>query len=125
MAYNFLQMDQAEKVLEVCKQKNIGTTLMKTTPVAKYYIVKSRVDQLQKEGKEVPDFYKDGLQRYKEKADLAEKFITKHDLKNPDEIREAAIKFVLTNPQVNTVCCSLQTYEEMERILALSGKKLV
>jgi len=98
--------------------------LMKTTPVAKYYIVKSRVDQLEKEGKEVPDFYKDGLQRYKQKADLAEIFITKHNLKNPDEIREAAVKFVLTNPQVNTVCCSLQTYEEMEKTLPLSGKKL-
>jgi aryl-alcohol dehydrogenase-like predicted oxidoreductase len=124
MAYNFLQMDKAEKVLEVCQQKKIGTTLMKTTPVAKYYIVKSRVDQLKKEGKEVPAFYKDGLQRYKQKADLAEKFISNYNLKSPAEIKAAAIKFVLSNPNVNTVCCSLQTYEEMEKILPLSGKKL-
>ena len=53
-----------------------------------------------------------------------EEFITKHNLKNPEEIRAAAIKFVLSNPRVNTACCSLQTYEEMERILPLSGKKL-
>lgn len=124
MAYNFLQMDQAERVLEVCRQKNIGTTLMKTTPVAKYYLVKSRVDQMEKEGKEVPAFYKDGLQRYKEKADKAEQFIKKHGLQNPEEIRAAAIKFVLSNPRVNTVCCSLQTYDEMERILAVSGERL-
>lgn len=124
MAYNFLQMDQAERVLEVCQEKNIGTTLMKTTPVAKYYIVKSRVDQLEKEGKEVPAFYKDGLQRYKDKADRAEQFIQKYNLQNPEEIRAAAIKFVLSNPRVNTVCCSLQTYDEMERILSLSGKRL-
>ena len=124
MAYNFLQMDQAERVLEVCRQKNIGTTLMKTTPVAKYYIVKSRVDQMEKEGKEVPAFYKDGLQRFKEKADRAELFIKKHGLQNPEEIRAAAIKFVLANPRVNTVCCSLQTYDEIERILAISGKTL-
>ncbi len=124
LAYNFLQMDQAERVLEVCQQKKIGATLMKTTPVAKYYIIKSRVDQLEKEGKEIPAFYKDGLQRYKEKADLAQKFIAKHNLKNPEEIRSAAIKFALSNPRVNTVCCSLQTYDEMERILALSGQKL-
>ena len=124
LAYNFLQMDQAERVLEVCQQKKIGATLMKTTPVAKYYIIKSRVDQLEKEGKEVPAFYKDGLQRYKEKADRAEQFIKKYNLQNPEEIRAAAIKFVLSNPRVNTVCCSLQTYDEMERILALSGQKL-
>jgi aryl-alcohol dehydrogenase-like predicted oxidoreductase len=124
MAYNFLQMDQAEKVLEVCQQKKIGTTLMKTTPVAKYYIVKNRVDQMEKEGKEIPDFYQDGLTRYKQKLDLAEKFIAKHNLKSPEEIRAAAIKFVLANPRVNTVCCSLQTYDEVERTLPLSGKKL-
>jgi len=124
MAYNFLQMDQAERVLEVCRQKKIGTTLMKTTPVAKYYIVKSRVDKMEKEGKEVPAFYKDGLQRFKEKADRAEQFIKKHGLQNPEEIRAAAIKFVLSNPRVNAVCCSLQTYDEMERILAISGERL-
>ncbi len=124
MAYNFLQMDQAERVLEVCKEKNIGTSLMKTTPVAKYYLVKSRVDQLEKEGKEVPAFYKEGLQRYKDKAEKAEQFIKKHNLQNPEEIRAAAIKFVLSNPNVHTVCCSLQTYDELERTLSLSGKKL-
>lgn len=124
MAYNFLQMDQAEQVLEACQENNIGTSLMKTTPVAKYYIVKSRVDQLEKEGKEVPDFYKEGLQRYKEKADRAEQFIKKYNLQNPEEIRAAAIKFVLSNPHVHTVCCSLQTYDELERTIVLSGTKL-
>ena len=124
MAYNFLKMDNAEKVLDVCSRKKIGTALMKTTPVAKYYIVKNRVDQMKKEGKEIPAFYKDGLTRYQQKADLAQKFITKHNLKTPEEIRSGAIKFVLSNPYVNTVCCSLQTYEEMEKILLLSGKKL-
>ena len=124
LAYNFLKMDNAEKVLDVCSRKKIGTTLMKTTPVAKYYIVKNRVDQMKKEGKEIPAFYKEGLTRYQQKADLAQKFITKHDLKTPEEIRSGAIKFALSNPQVNTVCCSLQTYEEMERIISLSGKKL-
>ena len=98
---------------------------MNTTPVAKYYIVKESVDQMEKEGKESPAFYQEGLQRYKEKTALAEKFITKHNLQNPDEIRAAAIKFVLSNPNVNAACCSLQTYEEMERILPLSGKKLI
>jgi aryl-alcohol dehydrogenase-like predicted oxidoreductase len=124
MAYNFLRMDGAEKVLEVCKEKKIGTTLMKTTPVAKYYVVKNRVDQMEKEGKKIPEFYQEGLTRYKQKTEQAEKFIQKHNLESPEEIKAAAIKFVLTNPRVNTVCCSLQTYDEMEKVLPLSGKKL-
>jgi aryl-alcohol dehydrogenase-like predicted oxidoreductase len=123
-AYNFLQMDQAEKVLQVCKEKKIGTALMKSTPVYKYHILKSRLDKLEKEKKEIHPLYKEGLTRFKDKADRAEQFIEKYDLKNPDEIREAAIRFVLDNPKVNTVCCSINTYDELERILPLSGSKL-
>ena len=124
LAYNFLQMDQSEKVLEVCKEKKIGTTLMKTTPVTKYYVIKSRVEQIEKAKKEIHPLYKEGLARYKDKLDKAEQFIKKYNLQNPDEIRAAAIKFVLSNPNVNTVCCSLKTYDELERILSLSGTKL-
>jgi aryl-alcohol dehydrogenase-like predicted oxidoreductase len=124
MAYNFLQMDQAERVLEVCKEKKIGTVLMKSTPVHKYFGLKSRIEQLKKEKKEINPFYKKGLVRFKDKYDRAEQFIKKYDLKSPEEIREAAIRFVLENPSVNTVCCSLKTYGELERILPLSGSKL-
>jgi predicted aldo/keto reductase-like oxidoreductase len=122
-AYNFLQMDQGKRVLEICKKKKIGTALMKTTPVFKYYLIKSMVERLQKEAKEIHLLYKEGLTRFKDKLDKAERFIKKYDLKNPDEIREAAFRFVLANPNVNTVCCSLKNYDEMERVLRLSGSK--
>jgi aryl-alcohol dehydrogenase-like predicted oxidoreductase len=124
MAYNFLQMDQAERVLKVCKEKKIGTALMKSTPVQKYFVLKARIEQLEKEKKEIHPLYKEGLGRFKDKYDRAEQFIKKHDLKSPEEIREAAIKFVLKNPNVSTVCCSLKTYDELDRILPLSGSKL-
>lgn len=35
LAYNFLQMDASEKILRLCREKNIGTALMKTTPINK------------------------------------------------------------------------------------------
>jgi predicted aldo/keto reductase-like oxidoreductase len=124
MAYNFLQMDQAERVLKVCKEKKIGTALMKSTPVQKYFGLKARIEQLEKEKKKIHPLYKEGLGRFKDKYDRAEQFIKKHDLKSPEEIREAAIKFVLKNPNVSTVCCSLKTYDELDRILPLSGSKL-
>jgi predicted aldo/keto reductase-like oxidoreductase len=124
MAYNFLQMDQAEKVLNVCKEKQIGTALMKTTPITKFYLIKSRVEQMEKEGKEVHPLYKEGLVRFKDKLDKAEGFINKYNLQNPEEIKEAAIRFVLDNPNVNTVCCSAGNFEEMERFIRLSGTSL-
>ncbi len=123
-AYNFLRMDQSEKVLEVCHEKKIGTTMMKTTPVFNYYKVKSSVERTEKAGKDVHPLYKEGLVRFKANLDKAEHFIKKHNLQNPDEIRAAAIKFVLSNPRVSTVCCSIGTYDELDRILSLSGRAL-
>ncbi len=124
MAYNFLQMDQAERVLEASRPKKIGIALMKTTPVTKYEILKSRLELLEKEGKEIHPFYQDGLKRFRDKADRAEDFIKKHGLKNPEEVKAAAIRFVLSNPDVHTVCCSVRTYEEMEQVVRLSGSRL-
>jgi len=124
LAYNFLKMDQSERVLGVCREKKIGTALMKTTPIAIYYSLKSRIEQMQKEGKEVHPLYTEGLKRYKEKVDKAEDFIKVHNLQNPEEIKEAAIRFCLENPNVNTVCCLASNYDDLERFIRLSGSRL-
>lgn len=124
LAYNFLKMDQSERVLEVCKEKKIGTALMKATPVAIYYSLKSRIEQLEKEKKEVHPLYAEGLKRYKDKVDRAQDFIKRYDLQNPEEIKDAAVRFCLENPNVNTVCCLARTYDEMESFVRLSGSRL-
>jgi predicted aldo/keto reductase-like oxidoreductase len=124
MAYNFLQMDQAEHVLEASRPKKIGIALMKTTPVTKYEILRSRLEQLEKEKKEIHPLYQEGLRRFRDKVNRAEEFIRKYGLKNSDEIKAAAIRFVLSNPGVHTICCSVRTYEEMEQVVRLSGTRL-
>jgi len=124
MAYNFLKMDQSQKVLEVCKQNNIGTAIMKATPVAIYYNLKSSIEKMQKENKKINPLYSAGLKRYKDKVDRADDFIKEHNLENPEEIKGAAIRFVLDNPNVSTVCCLAKTYHELEQFLSLSGTRL-
>ncbi|MDH4196145.1 MAG: aldo/keto reductase [Candidatus Aminicenantes bacterium] len=124
MAYNFLRRDQAERVLEVCGEKKIGVALMKATPIAIYESLKSRVEELEKKGKDVNPLYADGVKRYKEKFDAAQEFIRTHNLRNAEEIKDAAIRFVLGNPNVHTVCCLVKTYAELETYLRLSGTRL-
>jgi predicted aldo/keto reductase-like oxidoreductase len=124
MAYNFLRRDNSEKVLETCRDKKIGVALMKTAPVAIYYSLKSTVERLEKDKKEIDPLYVDGLRRYKEKFEAAQEFIQAHDLKGPEEIRDAAIRFVLGNPSVHTACFQTQTYEALNTILRLSGTRL-
>jgi len=124
MAYNFLKMDEAERVLEACRERKIGTTIMKSTPVAIYDSLKSRIDELEKEKKEVHPLYADGLKRYKDKADRAEEFIKKYNLQSREEIQEAALRFVLQNPDVGSVCFIARNYDELDRFLSVSGTRL-
>jgi predicted aldo/keto reductase-like oxidoreductase len=124
LAYNFLQMDQAEEVLKAARKKNIGTALMKTTPVALYHSIKSSVERMEKEGKEIDPLYLEGVKRYEDKLERAQGFLKKYNLQDPKEIRAAAVKFVLGNPDVSTVTCLARTFEDLESFLLLSGTKL-
>jgi predicted aldo/keto reductase-like oxidoreductase len=124
MAYNFLRRDNSEKVLAACREKKIGVALMKTAPVAIYYSLKSTVERLEKDKKEIDPLYVDGLKRYKEKFDAAQEFIAANRLGTPEEIRAAAIRFVLGNPDVHTACIQTQTYDALNAVLRLSGTRL-
>jgi len=124
LAYNFLQMDQGDRILQLCREKRIGTALMKTTPVAIYDLMKTRVEELRKQGKTASEFQLEGLRRYEDKFARAQDFIKTHGLRNPEEIKAAAIRFCLGNPDVHTVCFIARTYEEMHSFVRISGTRL-
>jgi len=124
MAYNFLKMDESERVLAACREKKIGTTIMKATPVAVYDLLKSRIALLEKEKKYINPLFTDGLKRYKDKVDRAEAFIKKYKLQSREEIQDAALRFVLGNSHVGTICFIARNYDEMEHFLSVSGTRL-
>jgi len=124
MAHNFLRRDRSEAVLELCGRRRIGIALMKTTPIAIYETMKSRIEELETKKQAVDPLYAEGLRRYKEKFEAAREFIAAYDLRDPDEIRDAALRFVLGNPHVGTACCLVKTYRELEAVVRLSGSRL-
>lgn len=123
MAYNFLNQEQSGKVLKVCKEKGIGTTLMKTNPVGGYFGVKEGIARLEKEGKDIPEYYQKALVKFKAKYEQAEEFLKEHNLEDPGEIREAAIKFCLNNPNVNSICISFRNFDDVAKYVKLSGTR--
>ena len=123
LAYNFMAREMGEKVLKACAEKNIGTTLMKTNPVGLYHEIKNTVDGMQKEGKDVSEFYTKLLARLKAKSAKAENFMKQYNLINPKDIRDATVRFVLNNPHVNTVCFTYNTFDDVESYIKLSGSR--
>jgi predicted aldo/keto reductase-like oxidoreductase len=125
LAYNFLKEDRSERVLEVCARKKIGTTLMKTNPVRSYNLLKEWLLRARtSRGKELTEEDRKNLARIEKKMEKSQEFIKKYSLKSDQEIRDAALKFCLSNPHVNTVCLTVMNYEQARDYLRLSGSRL-
>jgi len=124
LAYNFIQQDNGAKVLQVCKEKNIGTTLMKANPIGNVPVIEERIKKIKSEGKEIPKHYKNILVRLEAKQKRAAAFIQKYKLDDYSRMREAAIRFCLSNPNVHSICCNFKNFELLDTFLALSGTRL-
>lgn len=124
MAYNFIQDDNGAKVLEICRKKNIGTTLMKVNPIGNIPKIKERIEKLKTEGKEIPDHYPGMIARMEAKRKRAEAFIKKYQLDDYNHMRDAAIRFCLSNPNVHTICCAFRNFDHLEDFIPLSGTRL-
>ncbi len=124
LAYNFLKEDMSERILELCGQKNIGTTLMKTNPVRSYNHMKEWLKRQKSRGRELNERDRENVARMEKKLESAQEFIERHNLKSDKEIRDAAMRFVLSNPNVSTVCVTVLNFGEMRDYLKLSGSRL-
>jgi len=124
LAYNFLKQDMGEEVLEACRKKNIGTTLMKTNPVREYFAAQGTAEVQEKSGRELSETVRRRLEALQEKYKQAADFMRVYGLSGPDEIRAAAIRFCLSNPFVHTVCHSFQNFNDVRDIISLSGGRL-
>lgn len=122
--YNFIQTEMGARVLRTCRDKGIGTTIMKANPVGTYAFIERYARQGEKEGQKPDPAVAALLERVKRVADQAEGYLKAMSLTKPSEIRDAAYRFVLGNPDVHTVCCTIGTYESLEAYVSLSGTRL-
>lgn len=123
--YNFLQREMGENILKACQDKKIGATLMKSNPIGSYLEIKGDLEKAEAEGKERPSYASpETLKTLKERADRAEPFMKKYNLKEYDDVRAAAIKFVLSHSDVHSACLTVPNYDFLAAYVALSGNRL-
>ena len=123
--YNFLQKEQGETIIKACQSKNMGVTLMKTNPVGVFNRWKFGIDDAIAKGRKVPDETIQVRDKYQAYIDKGKGFFEKYGLKSEEDVRDAAIKFVLSHPGVHSACPSINNFDELETYAALSGKTLV
>jgi len=122
--YNFIQTGMGERVLKLYAEKKIGTTIMKGNPVGTLAFIEKELAKAAQAGQKLDSSATALLDRVRKVADQAKSVMGEKNLKEAKDIREAAYRFVLSNPRVNTVCCTIGTYEALETYVGLSGTKL-
>ncbi len=121
--FNFLQREQGQNILKACRENKVGATLMKTNPVLNYLEMKENRDNAEATGQNTAGMDR-MLPRLKERYDAAQDFIRRHDLQDFNQIREAAVQFVLSNSLVNTACLTIKNFDDLRFYLGLSGEKI-
>jgi len=121
--YNFIQREKGEKILKACREKNMGTTLMKTDPVRAYNDIQNMYARMREKGR-VTEAAEKIISDFRSRADKGREFAKQYGLSGDKEVRGAAIKFCLSNPDVHSVCPTINTYEDLEFYVSLSSGRL-
>jgi predicted aldo/keto reductase-like oxidoreductase len=122
--YNFIQKKQGEIILKACKEKNMGTTIMKTDPVKFNSSLQNSLKEAAEKGRKLSDKLLKMAAEYKTFASKAEEFKEKYGLSSKEQVRDAALRFVLGNPDVHSACPTLNSFDDLNAYLPLSGTRL-
>jgi predicted aldo/keto reductase-like oxidoreductase len=140
-SYGFINAEEGERVLKVCKEKHIGTTIMKSAtglmeiPVLDIENPSEQIqgwlESLQGRGntreqaiERIKAYLEREGPRFEESLKLSKPFIEKHGIKTQDELDRKSLQWVLRNPDAHTICPSTPTFDALDKVLALSGTEL-
>jgi predicted aldo/keto reductase-like oxidoreductase len=97
---------------------------MKTNPINFYKEMKQIIKDTREKGGNIPGETSKMMEEYSVWMGQTEEFKKKYGLKTETDVRDAAIRFVLSNPDIHTVLPSFSNFDELGAYVALSGKKL-
>jgi aryl-alcohol dehydrogenase-like predicted oxidoreductase len=124
LPYNFYEPEMGDRVLTACKKKNIGTLAMKSNPIVIYEYFNDMKQEEEEKGNEVRERYLIAWEKFKKQTDQAAELFKKYGITGMEKIKEGAIQFILSNENMNTICCLFQNFEDAEKYIKLSGTRL-
>ncbi len=125
MTYNFVNREKAEKVLRACAEKKVGTAIMKSNPMITFKAIQGYIERLEENDTRIDDTLRAWENRLVAENNQAREYFGKYGYKDEDEqLVEAAIRFVIGNPDANTVCLPFKSINDVERWASNSGRPL-
>ncbi|MCP4573682.1 MAG: aldo/keto reductase [bacterium] len=141
LSYGFVNAEEGERVLKVCKDKNIGTTIMKSaTGLLEVPVLdeENPSPQIQEwleylsntgvTGEAAFDRIRTYIERegenFQQAFEASKPFVAEHGITTQDELDLKSFQWVLRNPDAHTICPSMPTFDALDRILPLTGTQL-
>ncbi|MCF7885056.1 MAG: aldo/keto reductase [Candidatus Marinimicrobia bacterium] len=137
LVYNFMNSKAGDRIIKACKENNVGTTAMKTSPGVLNFepvdpdnLTKSQekiVERLQNiKGYSRRRAIRSMQSTLEDKSELKKikKFAKKYELQSELEFYKTSIKWVISNPDLHSACISFNNFEQLNALLPLSGTEL-
>ncbi|MCP4292736.1 MAG: hypothetical protein GY780_12985 [bacterium] len=137
LVYNHMAREEGQRILTACKENNIGTTLMKTSPGG-LGVEPLDPDNLSEDFQSWYDAmieremsHDDAIARMNryneqvmEEAEKIRPFVEKHGITTDLQLRQLSMQWALANPDVHSVCISLNDFDSVDSFIARSGMQL-
>jgi predicted aldo/keto reductase-like oxidoreductase len=120
LPYNFLAREMGERILKACKEHDIGTMIMKSNPILAYENYTSMIESGREVARTEQKYY-EGLQKAMQEADS---FFKKYSMNDLEGLKDGTVQFILSNPDVHTICCRFRTFSDIQKYVRLSGTTL-
>jgi predicted aldo/keto reductase-like oxidoreductase len=62
--------------------------------------------------------------RFKKTVEKTKPFVEKYGITSDEQLRIASIQWVLNNPDMHTLCVSFSSFDQIDKIIPVSGTKL-
>jgi predicted aldo/keto reductase-like oxidoreductase len=141
LSYGFMNKEEGERVLKVCKEKNIGTTIMKSaTGLIEMPVLdlENPSDQVQgwldylmgsgmtreAAGERIKNYFERNKEEFETALAASKPFMEKYGVKTQDELNFKSLQWVLRNPDAHTICPSMSSFDDLDKYLPLTGTEL-
>lgn len=124
LPYNYIEFETGNRLLEAAKEKNIGTLAMKSNPILLYNVVDGWKKEAESEGDSLSENLTILWQKWKAQTEEAEEFFNKYGYESIEELKDAAVQFILSNPDLHSICSYWPDLMSMEKSIRLSGTSL-
>ena len=137
LVYNFMNHEEADRIIAACKANDVGTTAMKTSPGVLRHQPLDPANLTEQQVRYIERFTsrgqsrEDALQRLEaqteRRKDLYERtqsFVEQYGLQSDEQLRLGSIHWVIQNPDMHTACVAFTNFDLVDRVVPLSGTEM-